>query len=61
MSKGRPSGRMTLRRRQALECITEAAVNGERLSLARIARQIGVYDYRDARRIVGDLREMGAV
>lgn len=59
--RGRPPGRMTLRRRQAYEAITEAAANGESISLARLARTIGVYDYREARRIVGDLRRLGAV
>jgi hypothetical protein len=60
-NRGRPPGRMTLRRRQAFEAITEAAANGERLSLARLAREIGVYSYRDARRIIDDLRKLGAV
>lgn len=60
-NRGRPAGRMTQRRRQAFEAITEAAANGEQITLARLARKIGVYDYREARRIMGDLRTMGAV
>lgn len=61
MNRGRPAGRMTVRRKQALERMTDAAASGEQLSLARLAREIGVYDYREARRIVGDLRMLGAV
>jgi len=60
-NRGRPAGRMTARRRQAFDAITEAAANGENISLARLARKIGVYDYREARRIIGDLRVMGVV
>lgn len=60
-NRGRPAGRMTVRRRQALDVIVEAAVQGENISLARLARKIGVYSYRDARRIVDDLRRLGAV
>lgn len=60
-NRGRPAGRMTVRRRQAFDAITEAAANGEKITLARLARKIGVYSYRDARRIVGDLRKLGAV
>lgn len=60
-NRGRPAGRMTVRRRQAFDAITEAAANGEKITLARLARKIGVYSYRDARRIVDDLRKLGAV
>lgn len=58
MNRGRPAGRMTVRRKQALERMTDAAASGERLSLARLAREIGVYDYKSARRIRDDLRAM---
>lgn len=50
---------MTLRRRQAFEAITEAAANGEMIKPSHLARKIGVYSYRDAKRIVGDLIKMG--
>lgn len=59
--RGRPPGRMTLRRRQAYEAITEAAANGEMIKPSHLARKIGVYSYRDAKRIVGDLIKMGAL
>lgn len=52
---------MTHRRRQVLEQVIDAAQEGERLSLARIARTCGLYDYREARRIVSDLRKLGAI
>lgn len=61
MSRGRPPQRMTHRRQQVLEQMTEAAKNGEQVSLARLARRCGLYDYRHARRIVGDLRKMSLV
>lgn len=60
-NRGRPAGRMTLRRRQAFDAITEAAANGESITPAHLARKIGVYSYRDAKRIVGDLKKMGAL
>ena len=59
--RGRPTGQMTHRRRQALDVITAAAASGERITLARLARRIGVYDYREARRIMHDLNSLGAI
>lgn len=58
-NRGRPAGQMTTRRRQVLEQMTEAALSGERLTLARLARRCALYDYREARRIVADLRKLG--
>lgn len=61
-NRGRPAGRMTVRRRQAFDAITEAAANGENISLSRLARQLGQgYDYRNAKRIVRDLERMGQI
>lgn len=57
----RPAGTMTHRRQQVLAEHMEAAERGERISLARLARTCGLYDYRDAKRILADLRKMGAV
>lgn len=59
--RGRPSGQMTHRRRQVLERYQEAVKSGETISLARMARECGMYDFRDARRVVADLRRLGAV
>jgi hypothetical protein len=59
--RGRPAGQMTHRRRQVLEALTQAACEGERITLARLARRCGLYDYRHARRVVGDLRRIGAL
>ena len=59
--RGRPAGLMTHRRRQVFAEIQEAAKRGEKITLASLARRIGLYDYRDARRIVRELRAMGAV
>lgn len=50
---------MTHRRQQVLEHLSDRIAEGERITLASVARRCGLYDYREARRIVGDLREMG--
>lgn len=50
---------MTTRRRQVLGALVEAAVKGEPINLARLARRCGLCDYREARRIVADLRKLG--
>lgn len=59
--RGRPANQMTRRRRQVLDQYETAAKSGEPISMARLARQCGLYDFRDARRIVGELRKMGAL
>jgi hypothetical protein len=51
----RKAGTMTTRRKQVLAELQTAAEQGQRISLARLARRCGLYDYRDARRIVGDI------
>lgn len=59
MSRGRKPLQMTARRRQVLDEIRQAHAEGERITLSRIARRCGLYDYRSAKRIVSDLRKMG--
>lgn len=59
--RGRPPGLMTHRRTQVLERYVDAAEDGQRISLARLARECGLYDYRDARRTLKDLRKIGAL
>ena len=59
MARGRPTGQMTHRRRQVLNEMTVAVSKGEPITLARLARRCGLYDYREARRIVADLRKLG--
>jgi predicted transcriptional regulator len=49
---------MTHRRRQVLAEIIRAAENGERMNLSAIARRCGFYDYRNARKVVDDLKEI---
>jgi hypothetical protein len=61
MARGRPKLVMTHRRRQVLNHLTDCALNGERVTMAELARRCGLYDYRDVRRIVRDLNRMGAV
>lgn len=58
--RGRPSGQMTHRRRQVLGEIIRAAEQGERITLATLARRCGLYDYRKARRVLDDLKEIAA-
>jgi len=61
LPRGRPKNAMTARRKEVLEAYADAIAEGYTPSLARIARVCGLHDYRDARRIVGDLRRLGAV
>src|SRR5688500_3532273 len=59
--RGRPKMQMTLRRRQVLEAFEAEAREGVCPSLSRLARRCGLYDYRDARRVISDLRAMGQI
>lgn len=61
MRKGRPPGKMTHRRQQVLAEYRTAAQNGERISWAELARRTGLHSYNDARRIITDLRRIGAL
>lgn len=58
--RGRPPGRMTHRRQQVLATYADAIAQGERVSWAELARRCGLHSYNDARRIIMDLRRMGA-
>lgn len=61
MARGRPSGQMTHRRQQVLAQIADAIAGGESVTLASLARRCGLYDYRDARRVMADLKKLGAI
>lgn len=52
---------MTFRRRQVLEKYVDLARMGERISVSRLSRECGLCDYREARRILGDLKKIGAI
>lgn len=56
--RGRPAGRMTQRRWQVLEAYYATVASDQPLSWATIARECGLYDYREARRIVKDLQRL---
>ena len=56
--RGRPKGAITHRRAQIMQEMATAAASGERISFASLARRVGLYDYRDARRIVRELQKM---
>lgn len=61
MGRGRPKLTMTHRRRQVYEYLAGCAALGERITLGRLVRSCGLYDRSAAKRIIKDLRKMGAV
>ncbi len=61
MARGRKPNQMTHRRRQVLDEIADCTAHGDHITLASLARRCGLYDYRDARRVMTDLRRMGAI
>lgn len=61
MARGRPAFQMTDRRKQVLCEYAQLIADGETIRLAEIARRCGLYDYRHARRVVNDLKRIGAI
>ncbi len=61
MARGRPAGVMTHRRQQVLSEIADAVAQGEHVTLASLARRCGLHSYNDARRIMSDLKRLGAL
>jgi predicted transcriptional regulator len=59
--RGRPKLTMTRRRRQILLELADLTASGQKVRLAELARRCGLCDYREARRILKDLKRMGAV
>lgn len=59
--RGRPANQMTHRRQQVLAEIADTIAQGQPVTLANLARRCGLYDYREARRVMGDLKKMGAL
>lgn len=59
--RGRPPGQMTRRRQQVLQAYSERVEQGERVSLAELARKCTLGHYRNARRVLNDLRRMGKI
>lgn len=57
--RGRPAGKMTHNRRAILRELAMASERGERVSLAELARRCGLYDYREARQTLADIRRYG--
>lgn len=56
--RGRPKHVMTNRRRQILREYENMAFHRQPVSYAELARRTGLFSYRNARRIVQDLRRM---
>lgn len=52
---------MTRRRREILAAHQAMVADGAHVSVSRLARICGLYDYRDAKRILADLRRLGAL
>jgi hypothetical protein len=52
---------MTHRRQQVLTHLADAIADGQAITLSSLARRCGLYDYRHARRIMGDLKKIGAI
>jgi predicted DNA-binding transcriptional regulator YafY len=52
---------MTRRRLDVLHEYSQAIEAGERISLAELARRCGLWSYRDARRMLDDLKRMGRI
>lgn len=61
MTIGRPPLQMTRRRLDVLHEYSQAIEAGERISLAELARRCGLWSYRDARRMLDDLKRMGRI
>lgn len=59
-NRGRPALVMTHRRRQVLNELGDLIRAGEKVTMTELARRCGLCDYREARRIVRDLKRMGA-
>lgn len=60
MARGRPSGQITFLRALALYHLRRAA-NRDDISMSWLAKECGLYDYREARRIVRDLSNMNLI
>ncbi len=61
MTRGRPANTMTHRRQQVLSEIADAVAQGESVTRSALARRCGLYSYREASRIMRDLKKMGAL
>lgn len=57
--RGRPPGLLTDRRKQMLGAIIATVADGKPINFAHLANDCGLYDYREARRIVKDLKKLG--
>lgn len=59
--RGRPAYQMTPVRQRVYSELQRCVSNSERLTMAELARRCRLHDYRDARRVVTDLKAMGLV
>lgn len=59
--RGRPAGKLTIRRRQVLDYAMRCEAKGEGVVLGKLMRTVGLCDRSAAKRILKDLRGMGLV
>jgi len=59
IKRGRPCGKLTIRRRQVLDYALCCEAKGERIILGPLIRTIGLSHRSDAKRILADLKKMG--
>jgi hypothetical protein len=59
IKRGRPAGRLTIRRRQVLDYAMRCEAKGEALVLGKLIRTVGLHDRTVAKRILNDLKKMG--
>lgn len=57
--RGRPAGKLTIRRRQVLDFIQRRTEQGRAPTLGEVVRCCGLHDRSSAKRVMKDLREMG--
>lgn len=58
-ARGRPALKLTPLRAEVLAQLSRSFAKREQLTLAELARRCRLYDYRDARRVIRDLKAMG--
>lgn len=61
IKRGRPCGKLTIRRRQVLDYALTCEAKGEALILGKVMRTVGLCDRSAVKRILKDLKEMGLV
>lgn len=61
IKRGRPAGRLTMRRRQVLDYAMRCQARGEPLLIGPLVRVCKLCDRSSAKRILKELRKMGVI